>query len=65
MTLGNTSLAVPVMARGPRPLAAVGLVAHSAREDVGRLVPVLQKAASGMSGSLLELMDRNGTESLF
>lgn len=64
MTLGNTSLAVPVMDRGAHPLAAVGLVTHTVRADVGRLVPVLQKAASGMSASLLELMDREGTDSL-
>jgi DNA-binding IclR family transcriptional regulator len=64
MTLGNTSLAVPVHGRDSRPLAAVGLVTHTARADVGRLVPVLQKAAAGMSASLLELMEREGIDSL-
>ena len=58
MTLGNTSLAVPVIGRGSGPLAAVGLVTHTMRADAVRLVPVLQKAAAGMSASLLELMDR-------
>lgn len=64
MTLGNTSIAVPVMGRDDRPLAAVGLVTHAVRAEVTRLVPVLQKAAAGMAASLLELMDREGTDSL-
>lgn len=63
MTLGNTSIAVPVMGRTGL-LAAVGLVTHTVRADALRLVPVLQKAASGMSAKLLELMDRDGTDSL-
>ncbi|MEX1079777.1 MAG: IclR family transcriptional regulator [Homoserinimonas sp.] len=63
MTLGNTSMAVPVMGRNG-PLAAVGLVTHTVRADALRLVPVLQGAASGMAASLLELMDREGTDSL-
>ena len=65
MTLGNTSLAVPVMGRGGGPLAAVGLVTHTVRADAARLVPVLQKAAAGMAASLLELMDRDGVEALY
>jgi DNA-binding IclR family transcriptional regulator len=64
MTLGNTSLAVPVLGRHGVPLAAVGLVTHTVRADVARLVPVLQKAAGGISASLIELMDREGLESL-
>lgn len=63
MTLGNTSIAVPVMGHSG-PLAAVGLVTHTVRADALRLVPVLQKAAAGISASLLELMDRDGTDSL-
>lgn len=64
MTLGNTSLAMPVMGRDGLPLAAVGLVTHTVRADAVRLVPVLQKAAAGMAASLNELMDRDGIESL-
>ncbi|MEO6944531.1 MAG: IclR family transcriptional regulator [Lacisediminihabitans sp.] len=64
MTLGNTSLAVPVMGRGGIPLAAVGLVTHTVGGDIVRLVPVLQKAAAGLSASLVELMDRDGIETL-
>lgn len=64
MTLGSTSLAVPIVGRGARPLAAVGLVTHTVTADIGRLVAVLQKAAAGMSESLLELMEREGIEFL-
>jgi DNA-binding IclR family transcriptional regulator len=64
MTLGNTSLAVPVMGPDGRPLAAVGLVTHTVRADVGRLVPVLQKAAAGMSASLRDVMERQGIETI-
>ena len=59
-TLGNTSLAVPVPGRGGAPIAAVGLVTHTARADEARLVPVLQKAATGMAEDLGRLMDREG-----
>ena len=63
MTLGNISLAVPVLGRHGVPLAAVGLVTHTVRADVARLVSVLRKEAAGMAASLLELMDRDGSES--
>ena len=63
MTLGNISLAVPVLGRHGVPLAAVGLVTHTVRADVGRLVSVLRNAAAGMAASLLKLMDRDGSDS--
>lgn len=61
MTLGNTSLAVPVPGPDGMPLAAVGLVTHTVRANTARLVPILQKAAAGMSASLLDLMNRDDT----
>ncbi|MEO6827080.1 MAG: IclR family transcriptional regulator [Microbacteriaceae bacterium] len=60
-SLGNTSLAVAVFGRDSRPLAAVGLVTHTVQADVSRLVPVLHRAATGISAGLFELMDRHGT----
>lgn len=59
-TLGNTSLAVPVMGQQGEPLAAVGLVTHTVRADVARLVPLLKKAAAGMTSSLSDVMVRDG-----
>jgi DNA-binding IclR family transcriptional regulator len=59
-TLGNTSLAVPVAGPGDTPVAAVGVVTHTARADVARLVPVLVRAASGLAGDLTDLMARQG-----
>ncbi|HEU4849039.1 MAG TPA: IclR family transcriptional regulator [Terrimesophilobacter sp.] len=73
-TLGNTSIAVPVRAPDGRPpveiasagrpdaapLAAVGVVTHTARADPARLVPVLSRAAAGLADDLAALMARHG-----
>lgn len=59
-TLGNTSLAVPIPGRDDMPIAAVGLVTHTVRADIARLVPLLLKAAAGISGGLRDLMERRG-----
>jgi DNA-binding IclR family transcriptional regulator len=54
MTLGNTSLAVPILGRDGLPLAAVGIVSHTVKADETRLVPLLQKAAAGLASDLAE-----------
>lgn len=59
-TLGNTSLAVPVVGPDGVPLAAVGVVTHTASADAARLVPVLVRAAEGMATDLTALMARLG-----
>lgn len=62
-TLGNTSIAVPVGKPGNEaasPLAAVGVVTHTARADTARLVPVLSRAATGLAEDLAGLMSREG-----
>ncbi|WP_343923530.1 IclR family transcriptional regulator [Rhodoglobus aureus] len=63
MTLGNTSIAVPILGHSGL-LAAVGVVTHTVKAETSRLVPVLQNAASAISASLLELMDHDGVDSL-
>lgn len=60
-TLGNTSLAVPVLGPDGMPLAAVGVVTHRARADAGRLVPVLKRAAENMAADLIDVMSAQGT----
>jgi DNA-binding IclR family transcriptional regulator len=62
-TLGNTSLAVPVIGTSGIPIAAVGVVTHTARADAARLVPVLVRAATGLTEDLAELMAREGLSS--
>lgn len=52
MTLGNTSLAVPIIGRGALPLASVGVVTHTVKADEIRLVPLLQKAAAELATEL-------------
>jgi DNA-binding IclR family transcriptional regulator len=59
-SLGNTSLAVPVAGPDDVPIAAVGLVTHTVRADIARLVPVLQKAAAGIATDLASLLEREG-----
>lgn len=58
-TLGNTSIAVPVFGPDNTPLAAVGVVTHTAKADVERLVPVLARAAAGLADDLADLMAAN------
>jgi DNA-binding IclR family transcriptional regulator len=52
MTLGNTSLAVPIFLDDGPPFAAVGLVTHLVRADPRRIVPLLTDAAQGISRAL-------------
>lgn len=49
MTLGTSSVAVPVVDDGEQVHAAVGVVVAASRRDVVRLVPVLQVAARAIS----------------
>jgi DNA-binding IclR family transcriptional regulator len=57
MTLGNTSLAVPIFVGDGPPYAAVGLVTHLARFDPRRSVPLLKEAASGIAKAIVGLSD--------
>jgi DNA-binding IclR family transcriptional regulator len=57
MTLGNTSLAVPIFVGDGPPYAAVGLVTHLARFDPRRSVSLLKDAASGIAKALVGLDD--------
>ena len=52
MTLGNSSLAVPIFVGDGPPFAAVGLVTHLARFDPRRSVPVLKEAAGKIAKAL-------------
>lgn len=55
MTLGSCSVAVPVMPdRQAPPIAALGIVAHSVRPDLQRLVPALRVAATSLGRRLAE-----------
>lgn len=49
MSVGTTSVAVPVVDQEGQLLAALGVVAASTRREPARLVPVLQLAARGIS----------------
>jgi Transcriptional regulator len=55
MTLGNTSLAVPIFVGDGAPYAAVGLVTHLARFDPRRSVPLLKDAANGIAKAIVGL----------
>ena len=57
MTLGNTSLAVPIFVSDGPPYAAVGLVTHLARFEPRRSVQLLKDAASGIAKALVGLHD--------
>ena len=57
MTLGNTSLAVPIFVGDGPPYAAVGLVTHLARFDPRRSVPLLKDAAAGIAKALVGRQD--------
>ena len=52
MTLGNSSLAVPIFVGEGPPFAAVGLVTHLARFDSRRSVPLLKDAAAKIGRAL-------------
>lgn len=54
MTLGNCSVAVPVLDATGEVIAALGIVAHSVRADVAKLVKPLFPAAEGIRQRLLE-----------
>lgn len=61
-TLGNTSLAVPVAGPHGTPVAAVGVVTHTAKADAARLVPVLVRAAAGLADDLAALLAKEGVD---
>ena len=55
MTLGSCSVAVPVLPdRQAPPAAALGIVVHSVRADLQRLVPALRVAATSLGRRLAE-----------
>ncbi|GAB3674582.1 IclR family transcriptional regulator [Saccharopolyspora tripterygii] len=54
MTLGNCSVAVPVHDTSGTVVAALGVVAHSVRADVARLVRALLPAADGIRQRLAD-----------
>jgi DNA-binding IclR family transcriptional regulator len=54
MTLGNCSVAGPVLDADGQPLAAVGVVVHSVRVDPDRLGPPVVAAAQGIAARLIE-----------
>lgn len=49
MSIGTTSVAVPILDRDGQLLAALGVVATAGRREPARLVPVLQLAARGIA----------------
>lgn len=53
MTLGNVSIAVPISdPSSSHTYASISLVLHTARADVRRFVPLLRRAASGISDAI-------------
>lgn len=55
MTLGSCSVAVPVLPdRQTPPVAALGIVVHTVRADLQRLVPALRVAATSLGRRLAE-----------
>ncbi|WP_216216578.1 IclR family transcriptional regulator [Amycolatopsis aidingensis] len=54
MSLGSCSVAVPVLQADGTPVAALGLVVHSSRADLPKLVPPLRAAATGIGRRLAE-----------
>jgi DNA-binding IclR family transcriptional regulator len=57
MTLGSCSVAVPVLDAGGTALASLGIVVHSLRASLERLVPALRTAAEGVAMRLAETVD--------
>ncbi|WP_026819888.1 IclR family transcriptional regulator [Arthrobacter castelli] len=54
MTLGNVSIAVPISDPSSTTYASISLVLHTARGDVRRFVPLLRRAAAGISAAMEE-----------
>lgn len=55
MTLGSCSVAVPILPdRQAPPVAALGIVVHTVRADLQRLVPALRGAATSLGRRLAE-----------
>jgi DNA-binding IclR family transcriptional regulator len=52
MSLGNASLALPLVPRAGLPPAAIGVVTHLASADEQRLVPLLRRAAAAIEARL-------------
>jgi DNA-binding IclR family transcriptional regulator len=52
MTLGSCSVAMPVRENGRFAVAALGLVVHTVRADVDRIVPALRTATRGLERRL-------------
>lgn len=52
MSLGTCSVAAPVLDCAGRPVAAVGVVVHSARAEPAKLAPPLRLAAEGIAARL-------------
>ncbi|SFP72546.1 DNA-binding transcriptional regulator, IclR family [Amycolatopsis arida] len=52
MTLGSCSVAVPVSHPDPVPPVALGIVVHTVRADLPKLVPALRSAAEGIARAL-------------
>lgn len=57
MTLGSCSVAVPVPDADGTALASLGIVVHSVRASLERLVPALRAAAEGVGARLAETVD--------
>ena len=57
MTLGSCSVAVPIPAESGEPAGAIGVVVHSVRADLPKLVPDLRAAADGIARRLREDAD--------
>lgn len=55
MTLGNCSVAAPVLDSGGLAVAAVGVVVHTVRVDPDRLAPPVCRAAAGIADRLAAL----------
>lgn len=57
MTLGSCSVAVPVPSEHRAPTIALGIVVHSVRADLPKLVPTLRTAADAIARRLSETAD--------
>lgn len=57
MTLGSCSVAVPVLDADGTVLASLGIVVHSLRASLERLVPALRAAAGGVAARLAATVD--------
>lgn len=57
MTLGSCSVAVPIPSEEGAPTAALGIVVHSARAELPRLVPALRRSAEAIARRMAETAD--------